>query len=68
MAAYLLLLPLYLAPLYVTAPLFPGLDLPFHLSLADMLAKSGRADSAYATFYQGTPALAPYGAHYLALW
>jgi len=67
-AAYLLLLPLYLAPLYVTAPLFPGLDLPFHLSMADMLAKSGRADSPYAAFYQGGPALAPYGAHYLVLW
>jgi hypothetical protein len=66
--AYLLLLPFYLAPLYVTAPLFPGLDLPFHLSMADMLSKSGRPDSPYAAFYQGSPAVAPYAAHYLALW
>jgi len=66
--AYLLLLPLYLAPLYATAPLFPGLDLPFHLSMADMLAKSGRPDSPYAPFYEGAPMLAPYAAHYLALW
>jgi hypothetical protein len=67
-AAYLLLLPLYLAPLWVTAPLFPGLDLPFHLSLADMLAKGGRPDSPYAAFYQGSVTAAPYAAHYLALW
>jgi hypothetical protein len=65
---YLLLLPLYLAPLYVSAPLFPGLDLPFHLAMGDMLAKSGRPDSPYAAFYDGGPALAPYAAHYLALW
>jgi hypothetical protein len=65
---YLLLLPLYLAPLYVTAPLFPGLDLPFHLAMGDMLAKSGHPDSPYAAFYNGGPALAPYAAHYLALW
>jgi hypothetical protein len=67
-AAYLLLLPLYLAPLYVTAPLFPGLDLPFHLALADLLVKSGRPDSPYAAFYPGGPAVAPYAAHYLVLW
>jgi hypothetical protein len=66
--AYLLLLPLYLAPLYVSAPLFPGLDLPFHLAMGDMLAKSGRPDSPYAAFYDGGPSLAPYAAHYLALW
>jgi hypothetical protein len=65
---YLLLLPFYLAPLYVTAPLFPGLDLPFHLSMADMLAKSGHPDSPYAPFYWSTPSLAPYAAHYLTLW
>jgi hypothetical protein len=66
--AYLLLLPLFLAPLYATAPLFPGLDLPFHLSIVDMLAKSARPDSPYAPFYAGGPTLAPYAAHYLALW
>jgi hypothetical protein len=66
--AYLVLLPFYLWPLYVVAPLFPGLDLPFHLSMADMLAKSGRPDSPYAPFYQGSPTVAPYAAHYLALW
>jgi hypothetical protein len=37
---YLLLLPLYLAPLFV-ARYLPGLDLPFHLSMADMLGKAG---------------------------
>ena len=65
---YLLLLPLYLAPLYVTAPLFPGLDFPFHLAMGDMLAKTGRPDSPYTSFYDGGLALAPYAAHYLALW
>ena len=67
-AGYLLLLPFYLAPLRAAAPLFPGLDLPFHLSLADMLAKSGRPDSPYAAFYQGGLTMAPYAAHYLGLW
>jgi hypothetical protein len=36
--------------------------------MGDMLAKSGRPDSPYAAFYDGGPALAPYAAHYLALW
>jgi hypothetical protein len=35
---FLALLPLYLAPLFVTL-ILPGLDLPFHLALADMLGK-----------------------------
>ncbi len=65
--AYLALLPFYLAPLFVT-PFLPGLDLPFHLSMADMLAKNGREGSPYGPFYVGTPGLAPYAAHYLALW
>jgi hypothetical protein len=65
---YLLLLPLYLAPLYVTAPLFPGLDVPFHLAIGDMLVKHGRPDSPYDAYYDGGLALAPYAAHYLALW
>src|SRR5207244_3152361 len=34
----------------------------------DMLSKSARPDSPYAPFYRGTPALAPYAAHYLAVW
>jgi hypothetical protein len=66
-AGYLVLLPLYLAPLLVT-PFLPGLDLPFHLSMADMLSKAGHPDSPYARFYDGVPMLAPYAAHYLALW
>ncbi len=66
-ACYLLLLPVYLAPLAVTRFL-PGLDLPFHLSMVDMLSKSGRSDSPYAPFYEGTPHLGPYAAYYWALW
>lgn len=64
---YLVLLPFYLAPLVVTAPFFPGLDLPFHLGIADMLEKAGRPDSPYAPYYQSGLSLAPYAAHYLAL-
>jgi hypothetical protein len=63
---YLLLLPFYLLPLVVTR-LLPGLDLPFHLSMVDMLSKQGRPDSPYHGFYQATPMLAPYATHYLAL-
>ena len=66
LAAYLVLLPLYLAPLFV-ARYLPGLDLPFHLSMADMLAKRGRADSPYAAFYEGTIGLQPYALHFWAL-
>jgi hypothetical protein len=64
--AYVALLPLYLAPLFV-ARYLPGLDLPFHLSMADMLGKEGRADSAYAALYQGTLGFHPYSLHYWAL-
>jgi hypothetical protein len=64
---YLLLVPFFLLPLFVTR-LLPGLDLPFHLSMVDMLSKAGRPESPYARFYQSTPMLAPYATHYLALW
>jgi hypothetical protein len=63
---YLLLLPFFLAPLFVTRFL-PGLDLPFHLSMVDMLMKEGEPTNPYRTFYQGEWAVAPYAAHYLAL-
>jgi len=63
---FLVLLPLYWAPLFVTE-ILPGLDLPFHLALADMLGKRGSAVSPYATFYQGSLRVAPYAAHYLML-
>jgi hypothetical protein len=63
----LLLLPFFLFPLFVTR-LLPGLDLPFHLSMADMLSKAGQPGSPYARFYRSTPMLAPYATHYLALW
>jgi hypothetical protein len=63
---YLLLLPLYLAPLFV-ARYLPGLDLPFHLSMADMLGKAGDASSPYAPYYLSDLSVAPYAAHYLAL-
>jgi hypothetical protein len=36
--------------------------------MGDMLAKHGRPDSPYAAYYDGGLALAPYAAHYLALW
>ena len=63
---FLALLPLYWAPLFVTKVL-PGLDLPFHLALADMLGKHGSSASPYAAFYQGSLRVAPYAAHYLLL-
>ena len=63
---FLALLPFYLAPLFVTA-ILPGLDLPFHLALADMLGKRGSPDSPYAAFYDGSLRLAPYAAHYIML-
>jgi hypothetical protein len=63
---YLLLLPLYLAPLFV-ARYLPGLDLPFHLSMADMLGKAGDPNSPYAGHYLSDLSVAPYAAHYLAL-
>ncbi len=63
---YALLLPYFLAPVFVTRYL-PGLDLPYHLSMTDMLKKDGRPDSPYGTFYDGALSLAPYAAHYLAL-
>jgi hypothetical protein len=63
---FLILLPLYWAPLFVTV-ILPGLDLPFHLAIADMLGKRGSAASPYAAFYDGSLRLAPYAAHYFML-
>ncbi len=63
---FLALLPLYWAPLFVTE-ILPGLDLPFHLAVADMLGKRGSPASPYADFYQGGLRVAPYAAHYLML-
>jgi hypothetical protein len=65
-ALYACLLVLYLVPLLVT-PLLPGLDLPFHIALADMLSKSGRPDSPYAPFYAATLSFHPYVAYYVVL-
>jgi hypothetical protein len=65
-ACFLILLPLYWAPLFVTT-ILPGLDLPFHLAVADMLGKRGSAASPYAAFYEGSLRLAPYAAHYFML-
>ena len=64
--AFVLLLPLFWAPLFVTR-LLPGLDLPFHLGIADMLSKTGAASSPYAPYYDGGLRMAPYAAHYIAL-
>jgi hypothetical protein len=63
---YLLLLPLYLAPL-LAARFLPGLDLPFHLAMADLLAKASDPGSPYASFYAAQLDAAPYAAHYLGL-
>ncbi len=63
---FLILLPFYWAPLFVTE-ILPGLDLPFHLAIADMLGKRGLLVSPYAAFYEGSPRVAPYAAHYLML-
>jgi hypothetical protein len=63
---YLLLLPFYLAPLFV-ARFLPGLDLPFHLSMADMLRKQSDPSSPYQLFYEGGFSVAPYAAHYIAM-
>jgi hypothetical protein len=63
---YALLLPFFLAPLFATQ-LLPGLDLPFHLAAADMLAKVGRAGSPYAPYYEGGLRIAPYAAHFVAM-
>lgn len=63
---FVLLLPLFWAPLFVTR-LLPGLDLPFHLGIADMLSKAGTANSPYAPYYDGGVRVAPYAAHYIAL-
>jgi hypothetical protein len=65
-AGYVLLLPFFIAPLFATR-LLPGLDLPFHLAAADMLAKAGHPSSPYAPFYEGGLRVAPYAAHFVAL-
>ncbi len=63
---FLVLAPLYWAPLFVTK-ILPGLDLPLHLALADMLGKRGSPASPYAAFYDGSLRVAPYAAHYIML-
>src|SRR5687767_10609583 len=63
---YLVLLPLFLAPLLVTRFL-PGLDLPFHLAMADMLGKNGSPTDPYRELYQGRLGLEPYAVHYMLL-
>jgi hypothetical protein len=65
-AGYLVLLPLYLAPLII-ARYPPGLDLPFHLAIADMMGKDGQPGSPYAPFYDSAAGLHPYLLHYWAL-
>src|SRR5262249_60954733 len=65
--AYALLLPFALAPLFATHFL-PGLDLPFHLSLVDMLRKLSAADSPYREVYESKLRLAPYSAYFASLY
>jgi hypothetical protein len=64
--SYLLLLPFFLAPLFATR-LLPGLDLPFHIAAADLLAKVGNPASPYAPYYDGGLRIAPYAAHFVGL-
>ncbi|MDX2022355.1 MAG: hypothetical protein SF187_19120 [Deltaproteobacteria bacterium] len=63
---YAVLLPFFLAPLVFTKYL-PGLDLPFHLSTADLLSKGVGPESPYAGYYELRNLWAPYSAHYIAL-
>jgi hypothetical protein len=63
--AYLLLAPLYVAPLVATRFL-PALDLPHHLALADAIAKAG-PDSPYARLYAVDLAALPFAAHFALL-
>jgi hypothetical protein len=64
-AGYLVLAPLYLAPLAATRFL-PALDLPQHLALADAVAKAG-PDSPYARLYDVGLALRPFTLHFALL-
>ena len=63
---YAILVPFFLAPLVFTKYL-PGLDLPFHLSTADLLSKGVGPNSPYAGYYDIRSLWAPYAAHYIAL-
>ncbi len=63
--AYLLLAPLYVAPLVATRFL-PAFDLPHHVALADALAKAGPG-SPYARLYVIDLALAPFDTHFALL-
>lgn len=63
---YAILVPYFLAPLVFTKYL-PGLDLPFHLSTADLLSKGVGPNSPYAGYYDIRSLWAPYAAHYIAL-
>jgi hypothetical protein len=66
MVGYALLAPLYLVPLCVTHFL-PGLDLPFHLAIVDLLRKLHDPQGPYHALYRGGLTLAPYSAHYAVL-
>jgi hypothetical protein len=59
---YVVLLAVYLTPLFVTRFL-PGLDLPFHLAIADALGKMGVSGAPAHTFYERV-GLTPYSAYY----
>ncbi len=63
---FLMVLPFYLAPLFATRFL-PGLDLPFHLALVDMLGKVDAPASPYHQIYDGGLRVSPYMAHLGAL-
>lgn len=65
-AGYLVLAPLYLAPLFATRFL-PALDLPHHLALADALSKAGSEASPYARLYRIDFRLAPFDGHFALL-
>lgn len=63
--AYLVLAPVYLAPLFVTHFL-PAFDLPHHLAVADALMKAG-PDSVYSKLYTAELRVAPFDTHFVLL-
>src|SRR5262249_23574158 len=63
---YCVLLPVFLTPLVVTRFL-PGLELPFHLSIADLLDRVGEPGTPQRVIYDGQLKIAPYMAHYALL-
>lgn len=64
---YGLLLPVSLAPLFVTR-LMPGLDLGFHLAIVDMLHKVGTPESPHGAIFEGRFGVKPYALYYFLVY